>query len=111
MDNPDIRRGMVIRPDAGDLRWTIARITDNENGFVPNVLTGAIPALAATSDFTIVTPQLRNSFLGTIRSGEAFDLPAEGAMNKTLAITPSSDLTGWSILPSGKNSLGHSCRG
>ena len=88
---------MVIKPDSGTDRYTIARITDNLTGFV-NVLGSTLGALAATDMFTIITPSIRNSFQATVRSGSSFDLPADGAMNTTLSLTPSSALTAWSIV-------------
>ena len=91
-----IRRGMVIKPTAGTNRYVIARITSNMAGFA-NVVEGAVPALAATDAFTIVEPAIRNSFIATVRSGSAFDLPGEGALNTTLALTPASALNNWSI--------------
>ena len=89
-----VKIGMVIKPDSGSDRYTLESITSNTEAVVSGVSSNVSPA---ASTFELVIPALRDSFVGTVRSGSSYELPAEGGMNKTLSITPTGPLENWSI--------------
>ena len=89
----DFAPGMVV--EVGAAKYTIDSIT---SAGVVTVKPAPAAAVAATMGYKITNPSRRKGpFKAGIRSGDTFELPAEGQLQRTLELTPRARLPKWSL--------------
>lgn len=104
--DPRVARGSVV--NIGGKRFSISQVGAKATSRLAAIDDVALKALGyplqspdadvAAASFKIEVPGLRKGpFVGTVRSGDNFELPAESILNHTLQITPRSNLGDWAV--------------